>query len=81
MNAPGATSKMHPRVASPPAPYSIQNAPPEPQVCPKFVPTIVFGVPIRGTRICEKFVEKLKKFVEKLKNDNFPTNFQFFDKF
>ena len=45
---------------------------------PKFVQNLsrrlFFGVPIRGTQICQKFAEKLK-------NDNFRTIFQFFDKF
>ena len=45
---------------------------------PKFVQNLsrrfFFGVPINRTQICQKFVENLK-------NDNFRTNFQFFDKF
>ena len=45
---------------------------------PKFVQNLsrrlFFGVPIRGTQICQKFVENLR-------NDNFRTNFQIFDKF
>ena len=45
---------------------------------PKFVQNLsrrlFFGVPIRGTQICQKFVENLK-------SDNFGTNFQIFDKF
>ena len=34
---------------------------PEPQICPKFVPTIVCRVPMRGTRNCQKFAQKLEK--------------------
>ena len=45
---------------------------------PKFVQNLsrrlLFGVPIRGTQFCQKFVENLK-------NDNFRTNFQIFVKF
>ena len=49
---------------------------------PKFVKNLsrrlFFGVPLRATEICQKFVENLR-------NDNFRTNFskyrQFFDKF
>ena len=37
-------------VAKPFSPYSIQKRP-EPQICPKFVPAIVFGGPVRGPKI------------------------------
>ena len=55
--------------ANPSSPYSIQKRP-KPQICPKFVPTIVF----RGSNQGDPNLSK------KLKNDNFRTNFQFFDK-
>ena len=48
-------------VANPPAPYSIQKCP-EPQICQKFVPAIVFQGSTQGdpnlSKICRKF-EKL----------------------
>ena len=34
-------------VAQPFSPYSIQKRP-EPQICPKFVPAIVWGVPVQN---------------------------------
>ena len=52
---------------------AFKNAP-----SPKFVQNLswrlFFGVPIRGTQICQKFVENLKSV-------NFRTNFHIFDKF
>ena len=60
-------------VANPLPLTAFKNAP-----NPKFVQNLsrrlFFGVPIRGTQICQKVVENLK-------NDNFRTNFQNFDKF
>ena len=45
-------------VANPPAPYSIQKCP-EPQICQRFVPTIVFRGSNQGdpnlSRICRNF--------------------------
>ena len=42
------------------SPYNIQKRP-EPQICPKFVPVIIFwGVPIRGTEICQNLKKKKK---------------------
>ena len=43
-------------LANPFSPYSIQKRP-EPQICPKFVPTIDFGGSNRGTEICQTFVK------------------------
>ena len=49
--------------ANPPAPYSIQKCP-EPQICQKFAPTIVFRGSNKGdpnlSKICRKFVWKLQ---------------------
>ena len=50
--------------------YSLQKRP-KPQICPKFVPAIVFGGSSQVTEICEKSVKILKY-------GNFRTNF---DKF
>ena len=47
---------------------------PRTPICPKFVPTIFLGVPIKGAQSCQKFVEKLKICPEIVV-------FQFFDKF
>ena len=53
---------------------------PEPQIFQKFVPTIVFfGVPIRGTQICQKVAENSKMCLEIV--FFFFFLFLFFDKF
>ena len=44
------------RVANPFCPYSIQKCP-EPQICSKFVPAIVFGGSRQGAEICQKLVK------------------------
>ena len=65
------------KLANPFSPYSIQKRP-EPQICPKFVPTIVFRGSNQGdqnlSKICRKFVENLKICLEIVV-------FQIFDKF
>ena len=65
-----------PRFANPPARCRIQKCP-KSQICPKLVPTIVFGVPIRGAQICKK---KCWKIGEKNKNTTISRQiFQFFE--
>ena len=54
-------------LANPFSPYSIQKRP-EPQICPKFVPVIVFGGSNQGDW-------NLAKICQNLKNGNFRTNF------
>ena len=44
------------RVAKPFSPYSIQKRP-ESQICPKFVPAIVFGGSSQGVKNLKKIVE------------------------
>ena len=51
---------------------AFKNAP-NPKFVKKFPRRLFFGVRIRGTQICQKFVENLK-------DDNFRTNFQIFEK-
>ena len=53
------------KVANPPAPYSIQKCP-EPQVCQKFVPTIVFSGFQSGGPKYVKHLSNIWKFVRKL---------------
>ena len=65
--------RMTRKVANPFPPYSLQKRPETPNFCPKFVPAIVLGVPVRGTEIwknLEKFVRKLGffKFLQILPN-------------
>ena len=65
----------HPSVANPFSPYSIQKRP-EPQICPKFMPTIVFSeFQSVGPQIRRKFVENLSG------NCRFSNFRQIFDKF
>ena len=52
---------------------AFKNAP-NPQFVQNLSRRLFFGVPTRGTQICQIFAEKLK-------NDNFWTNFQIFGKF
>ena len=60
-------------IANPPAPYSIRKHP-EPQTCPKFVPTIVFRGSNQGDPI--KCVKKLSDKTEKVSGQVF----HFFEK-
>ena len=64
---------MHDKFANPPAPYSMQKCP-EPEICPKFVRTIVFRDSNQGD-------PNLSKNCEILKLCQFPDKFQIFDKF
>ena len=56
-------SQPHSRVASPFPPYSFQKRP-EPQICPKFVPAIVFGGSSQGdwtlSKICQNLFENCR---------------------
>ena len=62
-------------VANPPAPYNIQEWP-EPQICPKFVPTIVFrGFLSEGPKFVENLPKKLKTTVLR-QFFNFSVNFR-----
>ena len=56
-------------VANPPAPYSIQTCP-EPRICQKFVPTIVFRGSNQGDRNLSKICRKFEKrqFLDKFSN-------------
>ena len=58
-------------LANPFPPHSLRKRP-KPQICPKFVPAIVFGVPVRGTEIWKN----LSKFVENYRFSNFDKFFQ-----
>ena len=62
-----------PMLANPFSPYSIQKHP-EPQMCPKFVPAIVFGGSSPGEW-------NLSKICQNLKSDNLDKFWQIFDLF
>ena len=53
--ASGANSLIN--VAKPFSPFNSIQKRPEPQICPKFVPAIVFGGSVRGSKSCEEFVK------------------------
>ena len=73
--APG-KSPVLPILANPSAPYSIQECS-EPQIDPKFVPTIGFRDSNQGTQIFQKIVEESKSCPEIAVPDKFAisTNF------
>ena len=61
-------------VANPPAPYSIQKCP-EPQICPKFFPMIVFRGSSHRDPNLSKICPKIEKLVRKLSMFDVWTNF------
>ena len=64
-------------IANPFPPYSFQKRP-EPQICPKSVPAIVFGGSSQGDWNLSKICQNLQKFVRKLPFFKF---WQIFDQF